>query len=209
MCAEQSNPLVEGKRHSTLPTWQTPSLCVCHAARLLRGSVYVHLEAYLCICMCVCRVCVFAHVHIPGPAWTRQAWRIFGKDGCVRVCAIFCEVAMLTNICFWLSTMDFNVCTGIFAFPLWALEEALKWHLHQGLCHSALRNNQNPNYGGMSRPLQPDDGSSFLLSASPHRIWLSPARRCYTTSGFAHNKYIYIYIKTKQKRHKQIRRFSW
>lgn len=39
-------PLVEGKRHSTLHTWQTPP-CVCHTARLLCGSVYVHLKAYV------------------------------------------------------------------------------------------------------------------------------------------------------------------
>lgn len=55
-------PLVEGKRHSTLPAWQTPP-CVCHAARLLCGNVYVHYEACLHACVCLC--VVFACVHVP------------------------------------------------------------------------------------------------------------------------------------------------
>lgn len=129
-----------------------------------------------CVCLLVCSVCVCA---CPSPVWTRQTWSIFGIDGCVT---LFCEVATHTTVSITNSLLRIrtsNICTENLQFLPLDSRRSLKWHCQQGICYSALRNHQNPNYGGTSLKCFPpvwrwasDAPASpaapfFLLSASP------------------------------------------
>lgn len=70
-------PLVEGKRHSALSTWQTlPRSYDCHASAALWFCMYV--------CECVC-------AGFRSSTEPTQAQCIFGTDGCVTVNTARCS----------------------------------------------------------------------------------------------------------------------